>query len=652
MEDALREHESQYKALFEGSPDAILLADPETGIILDANPASCRLLLRNREDIIGLHQSKLHPSKGESTSSEIFNRHVIKAKTKQALHPIEIAVLRSDGSEVPVEVMAQLVTIKGRQVLQGVFRDITERKQAEQALSVSEERLRQVVRVSHIGIFDHDHLTDTIYWSPQQRANYGWGPDEPVTLSAFLECVHPEDRARITNEVRRAHDPVGDGLFDVEHRIIHRNGAIRWLVTRSQTFFGIQGGLRGPVRTIGAVQDITEMKFAEDEREKLQAQFIQAQKMESVGRLAGGVAHDFNNMLTAIIGYSDLALQKIDPSSPLHADLEQIRQAAKRSANLTNQLLAFARKQTIAPRVLDLNEMVEEMLKMLRRLIGENIAVIWVPGPGLWHVKIDPTQVDQILANLLVNARDAIDDKGKVTIETRNVVLDKTYCAGHRGFRSGNFAMLTVSDDGCGMDQETTMHVFEPFFTTKEVGLGTGLGLATVYGIVKQNDGFINVYSEPGKGTTFKIYLPRVESSASSVPAEKPLNLAQGGTETILLVEDEPMILGLSKALLEELGYRVLPTKSPSEAIRLAKEHADKVHLLITDVVMPEMNGRDLAKRLQALFPGLKCLFMSGYTANAIAHQGVLDEGIHFMQKPFTLNDLAAKVNEAMERRK
>jgi len=652
MEEALRESESQYSALFQGSPDAILLADPETGIVLDANLAACRLLLRNRENIIGLHQSQLHPSRGESNSRAIFNRHIIESRKQQELHPTEMVFLRADGSELAVEVLAQLVTIKGKQVLQGVFRDITERKEAEKALRVSEGRLRQVVRVSHIGIFDHDHLTDTIYWSLEQRLIYGWSPDEIVTLPAFLECVHPEDRARIAIAVRHAHDPTGDGLFDVEHRIIRRDGATRWLVTRSQTFFDNGDGLRRPVRTIGAVQDITDMKLAEEEREKLQAQFIQAQKMESVGRLAGGVAHDFNNMLSAILGYADLALQKLDQASPLHADLEQIRHAAQRSADLTNQLLAFARKQAIAPRVLDLNETVEGTLKMLRRIIGENIVVTWAPSLNLWPVKIDPTQVDQILANLLVNARDAIDDKGKVTIETHNVVLDETYCSGHRGFRPGNFAMLTVSDDGCGMDQETVIHVFEPFFTTKKVGLGTGLGLATVYGIVKQNAGFINVYSEPGKGTIFKIYLPSVASSATQVAAGESLYSAQGGIETILLVEDEPMILGLCKTLLEELGYTVLPAKSPSEAIHLAKEHAGKFRLLITDVVMPEMNGRDLAKSLRALFPDIKCLFMSGYTANVIANQSVLDEDIHFMQKPFTFNDLAAKVNEAMERNK
>jgi PAS domain S-box-containing protein len=650
MEEALRESEAQYRALFEGSPDAILLADPETGILLDANPAACRLLARPYEGIVGLHQSKIHPPQRETYSRETFTRHVEEARKRVEPHPLENTISRPDGSEVPVEVLAQLVTIKGKKVLQGVFRDITERKHAEQALRGSEERLRQAVRVSHIGIFDHDHLNDTIYWSPEQREIYGLGQDETITLQAFLARVYPEDRETIALAVQRAHDPAGDGLFDVEHRIIRRDDAIRWLTTRSQTFFAGKGGARHPVRTVGAVRDITENKRAEEEKEMLQVQLNHAQKMESVGRLAGGVAHDFNNMLSVILGHAELALRRLDQASPLHADLREIQRAAQRSADLTRQLLAFARKQTIAPKVLDLNETVEGMLKMLLRLIGEDIDVAWVPGRGLWAVKIDPAQVDQILANLLVNARDAIADKGKVTIETENVVLDKAYCAGHRGFVPGRFVMLAVSDDGCGMDREILAHLFEPFFTTKGVGQGTGLGLATVYGIVKQNDGFINVYSEPGKGTTFKIYLPHCATKTVPVPVEGPPQAAKGGTETILLVEDEPMILELSKALLEELGYTVLTARLPGEAIHLAEGHAGQIHLLMTDVVMPEMNGRDLAKRLLSLYPNLRSLFMSGYTANVIAQRGVLEEGIHFMQKPFSMNDLAAKVRGALER--
>jgi CheY-like chemotaxis protein len=299
--------------------------------------------------------------------------------------------------------------------------------------------------------------------------------------------------------------------------------------------------------------------------------------------------------------------------------------------------------------VLDLNETLEGMLKMLRRLIGEDIDLFWKPGLDLWKVKMDPSQIDQILANLSVNARDAISGTGKVTIETENVTLDEAYCAGHAGFSPGQYVQLAVSDDGCGMDPETLEHIFEPFFTTKKEGAGTGLGLSTVYGIAKQNGGFINVYSEPGKGTAVKIYLPRFEGKASEALAESAAEVPQGHGETVLLIEDEESILKLGQKILERLGYTVLSAGTPGEALRLAETHAGEIHLLITDVVMPEMNGRDLAERIVSIKPGLKCLFMSGYTANAITHSNVLDEGMQFIQKPFSLKNLAAKVREVLD---
>jgi len=299
--------------------------------------------------------------------------------------------------------------------------------------------------------------------------------------------------------------------------------------------------------------------------------------------------------------------------------------------------------------VLDLNETVESLLKMLRRLIGENIHLAWLPAAGLGPVKIDPTQVDQILANLCVNARDAIGGVGRVTIETANTTFDEAYCAAHPEFQPGEYVWVAVSDDGCGMDQETLTHIFEPFFTTKGVGEGTGLGLATIYGIVKQNTGFVSVDSEPGKGTTFKIYLPRHESQAPAIERERVADLAESRGETVLIVEDEPAILAIARRVLERLGCTVLTANTPAEAIRLAGAHASEIHLLMTDVVMPEMNGQDLAKRLLSLHPKLKCLFMSGYTANIIAHHGVLDQGVHFIQKPFSMGDLAAKVRSVLD---
>jgi signal transduction histidine kinase/ActR/RegA family two-component response regulator len=401
------------------------------------------------------------------------------------------------------------------------------------------------------------------------------------------------------------------------------------------------------VRTV-EFRDITQHKQAEAEREKLQAQLTQVQKMESVGRLAGGIAHDFNNMLAAILGNVSYALRDLPPDSPLRENLEEIEKCAHRSADLTRQLLAFARKQTVAPKVLDLNATVEGMLKMLRRLIGEDVDLTWAPTSDLWPVKIDPGQVDQILANLCVNARDAIVGVGKITLETCNTTFDDIFVSQHPGFVPGEYVQLCVSDNGCGIDKETLAHLFEPFFTTKGVGQGTGLGLATVYGIVRQNHGFINVYSEPAHGSRFTIYLPRHADKAARLESINPVQPAASGHGTILLVEDEPSLLRIGKRALESLGYTVLTASTPGEAIRRAGEHSGPIHLLLTDVVMPEMDGRELALRLHSLYPALKRLFMSGYTANVIAHHGVLDEGIHFIQKPFTITALADKVREAL----
>jgi len=356
-------------------------------------------------------------------------------------------------------------------------------------------------------------------------------------------------------------------------------------------------------------------------------------------------------MLNVILGYAELALQKVSPAEPLYADLEEILKAASRSAEITQQLLAFARKQIIAPKVLELNETVKGMLKMLRRVIGEHIDLVWMPGAELWLVKMDPAQVDQILVNLCLNTRDAIADVGKITIETGNAVLDEAYCAGHAGFVAGEYVVMAVSDDGCGMDKETLDKIFEPFFTTKSVGQGTGLGLATVCGIVKQTGGFINVYSEPGKGTTFRIYLPRHAARVEEAPTAAGAEVRRGRGETVLLVEDEAQILNMAKLMMERLGYTVLTANTPDEAVQLAEKHAGQIHLLMTDVIMPEMNGRVLAERLLSTRPAMKCLFMSGYTANVIAHRGVLEEDVHFIQKPFSMRELAARVREALDQK-
>jgi len=398
------------------------------------------------------------------------------------------------------------------------------------------------------------------------------------------------------------------------------------------------------------IVDLSELKRAEQEQSRLEDQLHQAQKMESVGRLAGGVAHDFNNMLSVILGQANLALMDLDPSQPVYLALEEIRKAAERSADLTRQLLAFARRQAVAPKVLDLNRTVGGMLSMLQRIIGENIELAWQPGEPLWSARIDPSQIDQILTNLCSNARDSISEVGRITIETQNCTVDESYSAHNAGFLPGEYVKLSVSDDGHGMDKEVLAHIFEPFYTTKGVGKGTGLGLATVFGAVKQNNGFINVYSEPGLGTTFTIYLPRHREQAEQPPPEAaPAPARRQGQETILLVEDEAAVLNMAESLLTRQGYTVLAANSPGEALRLAREYPGEIALLMTDVVMPEMSGRELAGDLMQSHPRLKRLFMSGYTSDIIAHHGVIDEGVHFIQKPFTMSDLAAKVRKVLD---
>ena len=394
---------------------------------------------------------------------------------------------------------------------------------------------------------------------------------------------------------------------------------------------------------VGVKRDITDQL-------SLEQQLLQAQKMESIGRLTGGVAHDFNNLLSVIRGHSELAMSKLTKTDKLYEDLEAVIDAAERSATIIRQLLAFSRQQTIAPQQLELNDTIENMLNMLKRLIGEEIDLQWMPYSEPLQVKIDPSQLDQILANLCVNAKDAIKDHGKITIETLRVILDEEYCSSHAGFKPGEYAVLSVSDEGQGIQEKDLPRVFDPFFTTKEPGRGTGLGLSTVYGIVKQNAGFVNVYSEINQGTTIKIYLPysQMQDTAKKVEPQKS-TLSKTGGETILLVEDDEAIRNMVAKMLNDLGYKVLEADSPIKAFELAHDNQAPLHLLLTDVVMPEMNGAELVDKLRQDFPELKCLYMSGYTVNVIANKGVLKENVHFLQKPFSRSLLARKIREALQ---
>ncbi|MCA1793898.1 MAG: response regulator, partial [Desulfobacteraceae bacterium] len=512
--------------------------------------------------------------------------------------------------------------------LYGSLHDITERKRTEATLRLQSLVLDQIE--DRVTVTDLNGVI-TYVNNAEVRA-FGYSRDE---LIGGTTDKYGEDPERGATQRQIVEETLEKGAW--RGQVVNQTVAGKDVILdcRTRVVLDEQGN---KIALAGISTDITDLK-------KMEAQLAQAQKMESVGRLAGGVAHDFNNMLGVISGRAELGLKKTALTDPVHKDFEQILNAAGRSADITRQLLAFARKQTIAPKVIDLNHTVANMLKMLGRLIGEDIDLLWQPDGDLWKVKMDPSQIDQILVNLCVNARDAIANVGKITIETGMKVFDTAYCDVHAGFVPGEFILLAVSDNGSGMDKDTLDNLFEPFFTTKETGRGTGLGLSTVYGIVKQNNGFINVYSEPEKGSSFRIYLPRHTADMAEKIPDRPMTPSpRGSGETILIVEDEATILEMLETMLESLNYTIFTAASPSRAMEMAHSHAGQIHLVITDVVMPEMNGRDLAEKLSALYPGINVLFMSGYTANVIAHQGVLDDGVAFIQKPFSMEDLAVKV--------
>lgn len=531
----------------------------------------------------------------------------------------------------------------GRRILLSMAADVTERKQIEEALRKGEERFRELFENAP---FPYQSLDDGGCFLEVNRRwleHLGYSRDEVIGKS-FAEFLHPEWQDHFRENFPRFKS-IGE-ILGVEFQLRKKDGSHIWVSFDGKIRRDPAGQF---VQTHCVFNDISEQKRLQDKVNQQREALNQSRKLESIGRLAGGVAHDFNNMLSIILGYTALAMEKIDKSDSLYDDLQEIYQAGMRSADITRQLLAFARQQTIAPKVLNLNDNIGSMTKMLRHLIGEDIDFAWMPGPQLWSVKIDPSQIDQILANLCVNARDAIADVGKVTIETKNVEFDEEYCADHAEFIAGAYVMLAVSDDGCGIAPEVMGQIFEPFFTTKGLGQGTGLGLATVYGIVKQNKGFINVYSEPEKGTVIKVYLPRYAEQTATERNEPGRGLPSGQGETILLVEDDATILKLGKRMLENLGYKVLSTTRSNDAKKIAEEYDGRIDLLLTDVVMPEMNGRELSEQLQTIYPKLKTLFMSGYTANVIAHRGVLDEGINFVSKPFSLKEIATKVREVLK---
>jgi PAS domain S-box-containing protein len=521
-----------------------------------------------------------------------------------------------------------------------------ERKKAEEALRGSEERYRIITDQTGQLVYDYDVTSGAIDWSGAIEAVTGYSLKEfqKVDNNRWKEMIHPEDKKE-TLEFFDAAEGTSQN-YRVEYRFRTKKGEYRNIQEEGVFLRNEDGKI---CRLLGIMKDVTERKRAEKALRDSEEQLRQSQKMEAVGRLAGGIAHDLNNLLTGVTGYSDLLSARIDEQDPLHKYILEIQKATHRATTLIRQLLAFSRKQMLQPKVLNLNETVKDIEKMLRRIIGEDIELNTVLDPKLEYVKADPGQMEQVIMNLAVNARDAMPQGGRLTIETTNVDLDETYARLHADSQPGRYVMLAMSDTGDGMDEEIRSHIFEPFFTTKEVGKGTGLGLSTVYGIVKQSDGNIWVYSEPGKGTTFKVYLPQVKKDGKpSKPGPTTTDLQQG-SETILVVEDEDIVRQLVQEILQQCGYAVLVARNGEEALSISKRRKEPIHLMVTDVVMPQMNGRELAKRITQLRSGIRVLYISGYSDDFVAHRQALDSRTAFLQKPFTSEALARKVRQVLD---
>jgi len=633
--ESLETSEAVFRALFEDHAAAKLLIDPASGAIVDANRAAAAFYGWSRDELRGLRIQDINTLPAAAVEAEM-------ARAEQRIY-FEFRHRRADGSVRDVAVFSSRIAVRGRNLFHSIIHDISAMKSAQAALLESEMRFRLLVEHAPDAIFVQtggcfrflNHTALDLFGAAVAQDLLG----APV-VDRFREDFRDGVRERIC-----ALNEAGRPVSVLREAALRLDGSPVWVEVSA-----VPMHYEGEDGALVFARDVSAKVEAEETHQNLEEQLRQAQKLESVGRLAGGVAHDFNNMLGVILGHAELALGKLPPDADLREDLEAIHCAAERSAEVTRQLLAFARKQAVEPRVVELNSGVEGFLQMLRRLIGEDVHLVWQPGRQLWPVKIDPSQLDQLLANLCVNARDAIAGVGTLRIATANTTVDAAACAAHPAASAGEFVQLAVSDDGCGMDGRTLELIFEPFFTTKPVGEGTGLGLATVYGIVQQNGGFVQVESEPGRGATFRIHLPRHRGEAAADPAARTAaDAPQGRGEVLLVVEDEPAILALTRTLLGDLGYVVLTATTGPEALRLADDHPGPLHLLLSDVVMPGLGGGKLAKRLRERHPELKVLFMSGYTADVIGVNGVLAEGVHFLQKPFSRRDLAQKVRESLD---
>lgn len=624
----------RFRALLDQSNDSIFLLEVPSGRIVDVNKSACRELDRSREDLLDLKLFDIIGSSASEQIQKIFSNGQAGVKD---LKVITTTLGSVRGYEIPAEITFSTVSFDGTVYAVAVARNITERKLAEEQLRESEERYRHLFEESPAGNFVSTPNGKLLACNSAFIRIFGFTSIEEA-MNRDLLSIYPDPQTRQTflASLRK------------ERKLEHYEMELR---SQEDKPVHVMANVIGVFDEGGELVEIRGYLVDNTQRKKLEEQFRQSQKMEAVGRLAAGVAHDFNNLLTAIMGYSELMIVKLREDDSLRKHAEQIRKAGERASSLTRQLLAFSRKQVLQPKLVDLNAVVAEMEKMLRRLISEDIELIFIPDPNLNPVMADPGQIEQVLLNLAVNARDAMPRGGKLTIETKNVCLDQAYALRHVGVKPGPYVMLAVSDTGIGMEEKILSHVFEPFFTTKEKNKGTGLGLSTVYGIIRQSDGHIWVYSEPGMGTTFKIYLPQMKEIADEVGTDTPRNQVKGGYETILLVEDEDIVRGLAYEALRTQGYTVFEANCGKAALDICKQRKGPIHLIVTDVVMPGMNGRELVERLVKLCPNVKTLYISGYPDSSIVRHGVLIPGTAFLQKPFTPDDLVRKVREVLDER-
>ncbi len=634
----LQQKTAEIDTFFETALDLLCIADTD-GHFRRLNPEWERTLGYRIDELVGrAFLDFVHPDDRASTVER-----VAELAAQRSVANFINRYRHKDGSYRWIEWRSYPV---GR-VIYAAARDVTERQRNEAALLESERLNRMIAEMASDYIF---HLAVEPggrvfmdYASQSFQEITGRTLAEVADVASWASFIHAEDAPRIAAELQRV---ISAGRpTEVDCRSLTRAG-MRWTHIYARPELDPHGRVVG---IIGAVKDVTEQRRMEEAQAKLREQLQQAMKMEAIGRLAGGIAHDFNNLLTGIGGNIELALLDLDPADPLATSLRAVQQATRSAASLTQQLLAFSRKQIIEPRVLALNDLLAGLQRMLPRLLGEDIDLRLVAGQGMAPVKVDPGQFEQVIVNLAVNARDAMPTGGVLVIETADVELGEAYCATHPEARPGRHALLAISDTGAGMSQEVLGHLFEPFFTTKPKGQGTGLGLATIYGTVRQSGGTIEVYSELGRGTTFKIYLPCTAEKADRWAPDGRSDDLPGGHETVLLVEDEQLVRDLAERILRRLGYTVLAARNGAEALQLVEARGGPIDALLTDVVMPGMSGRELAERLVRQHPETRVLYTSGYTENIIAHHGVVDEGLWFLGKPYTPQALARKLRALLD---